>query len=159
MKEKKHRFEDALSATRAAVEEGVVPGGGVTLLRCVDKIKTLSDDDVSINWGINVVRNALTEPLKRVAENAGYEGSVVVEKVQEQKGSNGFNALTGKYCDLLKVGVIDPLVVTRSALRNAASIASMVLTTEVMISDLPEEKEHPMGGPPPGGGMPGMGGF
>tara|TARA_B100000029_G_scaffold342615_1_gene334970 strand:- start:1828 stop:3483 length:1656 start_codon:yes stop_codon:yes gene_type:complete len=159
MKEKKHRFEDALSATRAAVEEGVVPGGGVTLLRCIDKIKNLNDDDVSINWGINVVRNALTEPLKRVAENAGYEGSVVVEKVQEQKGSNGFNALTGKYCDLLKVGVIDPLVVTRSALRNAASIASMVLTTEVMVSDLPEEKEQPMGGPPPGGGMPGMGGF
>lgn len=157
MKEKKHRFEDALSATRAAVEEGVVAGGGVTLLRCGQSIEGLRDDDLSINWGINVVRHALTEPVRRIAQNAGLEGAVVVEKVNGTKGFIGLNALTGVMEDLMEAGVIDPLVVTRSALTNAASIAAMVLTTEVMIAEIPEKSaSEGMPGGGMGGGMPGM---
>ncbi|MCH7493843.1 chaperonin GroEL [bacterium] len=154
MKEKKHRFEDALSATRAAAEEGIVPGGGVALLRAGMSISDLSDDDENINWGISIVRNALAEPTRRIAANAGHEGAVVVQKVRSLKGANGLNAMTGEYEDLVKAGIIDPLVVTRSALQNAASVAGMVLTTEVMIADKPEKEADAGGGM--SGGMPGM---
>lgn len=153
MKEKKARVEDALHATRAAVEEGIVAGGGVALLRCIpaiDKAK-VSDEE---KWGADLVRRALQEPLRQIAQNAGYEGSVVVEKVLNTKdgGAFGFNAETEEYEDLIKAGVIDPTKVVRSALQNAASIAGLLLTTEAAVVEKPEEKEKtpPM---PPGGGM------
>jgi chaperonin GroEL len=141
LKEKKHRIEDALSATRAAVEEGIVPGGGVALLRveaAVDLAADKLDDDA--RTGALIVRRALEAPLRWIARNAGYEGAVVVENVRGSNGSKGFNASTGEYGDLLKAGVVDPMKVTRSALQNAASIASMVLTTEVLVVEKPEEE-------------------
>ena len=150
MKEKKHRIEDALSATRAAVEEGVVPGGGVTLLQiapALDKIKENGD----VATGISIVRKALAEPLKQIANNAGVEGSVIVEKVASMPKGQGYNALTGEFTDMLKAGIIDPAKVTRSALQNAASIAAMLLTTECLVAEIPEKK--PPMAPPPGGGM------
>jgi chaperonin GroEL len=153
LKEKKARIEDALSATRAAVEEGIVPGGGVTLLNvapALDKIKIGGDEAV----GVKIVKKALEEPLRRIASNAGAQGSVVVEKVKEAKKGVGFDALTGEYVDMVKAGIIDPAKVTRSALENAASIASMLLTTEAVVTDKPEPKSAP--GMPPGG-MGGMG--
>ncbi|HYZ92740.1 MAG TPA: chaperonin GroEL [Actinomycetota bacterium] len=146
LKEKKHRIEDALSATRAAVEEGIVPGGGVALLRVESSIEDAAkklDDDA--RTGALIVRRALEAPLRWIARNAGYEGSVVVEAVRESNGSRGFNASTGEYGDLLKAGVVDPLKVTRSALQNAASIASLVLTTEVLVVEKPEETPPPVG--------------
>ncbi len=156
LKEKKHRVEDALSATRAALEEGLVPGGGVALLNAqasLDSIKLEGD----ANTGVNIVRRALDEPLRRLAENAGLDGNVVIDNVrraQESKKSTaiGYNVMTGEYVDMLSVGIVDPAKVTRSAVENAASIAAMVLTTEVMITDKPEPKSAmpPM---PPGGGM------
>ncbi|MGE5582964.1 MAG: chaperonin GroEL [Bacillota bacterium] len=152
MKEKKHRIEDALSATRAAVEEGVVPGGGVTLLQiapALDKIKETGD----IATGISIVRKALAEPLKQIASNAGVEGSVIVEKVSAMPAGQGYNALTGEFVDMVKEGIIDPAKVTRSALQNAASIAAMLLTTECLVAEIPEKK--PEMAPP--GGAPGMG--
>jgi chaperonin GroEL len=152
MKEKKHRIEDALSATRAAVEEGVVPGGGVTLLQTapvLDGLKSKESGDVAT--GISLVRKALEEPLKQLAHNAGVEGSVIVEKVSGLPKGQGYNALTGEFIDMVKAGIIDPAKVTRSALQNAASIAAMLLTTESLITEIPEkEKPMPM---PPGGGM------
>jgi chaperonin GroEL len=152
MKEKKHRIEDALSATRAAVEEGVVPGGGVTLLQTapvLDGLKSKESGDVAT--GISLVRKALEEPLKQIAHNAGVEGSVIVEKVSGLPKGQGYNALTGEFIDMVKAGIIDPAKVTRSALQNAASIAAMLLTTESLITEIPEkEKPMPM---PPGGGM------
>ena len=156
LKEKKARIEDALSATRAAVEEGIVPGGGITLLNlapALDKLKIDGDEAV----GVKIVKKSLEEPLKRIASNAGAEGSVVVQKVREAKAGIGFNALTGDYEDMVKAGIIDPAKVTRCALENAASIASLLLTTEAVIVDKPEPKPAP--GMPPGGmgGMPGMG--
>jgi chaperonin GroEL len=155
MKEKKARVEDAMHATKAAVEEGIVPGGGVALLRAekaVDAIKAEGDEAI----GIQIVRRALEEPLRQIAQNAGYEGAVVVAKVREQKAEEGFNALTDTYEDLVEAGVIDPTKVVRTALQNASSIASLLLTTEALVSEIPEEKpEAPM---PPGGGMGGMGG-
>jgi len=153
LKEKKARIEDALAATRAAVEEGIVPGGGVTLLNvapALDKIKIGGDEAV----GVKIVKKALEEPLRRIASNAGAQGSVVVEKVKEAKKGVGFDALTGEYVDMVKAGIIDPAKVTRSALENAASIASMLLTTEAVVTDKPEPKPAP--GMPPGG-MGGMG--
>jgi chaperonin GroEL len=150
MKEKKHRIEDALSATRAAVEEGVVPGGGVTLLQiapALDKIKENGD----VATGISIVRKALAEPLKQIANNAGVEGSVIVEKVASMPKGQGYNALTGEFTDMVKAGIIDPAKVTRSALQNAASIAAMLLTTECLVAEIPEKK--PPMAPPPGGGM------
>jgi chaperonin GroEL len=150
MKEKKHRIEDALSATRAAVEEGVVPGGGVTLLQiapALDKIKENGD----VSTGISIVRKALAEPLKQIANNAGVEGSVIVEKVVSMPAGQGYNALTGEFTDMVKAGIIDPAKVTRSALQNAASIAAMLLTTECLVAEIPEKK--PPMAPPPGGGM------
>jgi len=149
LKEKKHRIEDALSATKAAVEEGIVPGGGVALIRAEDAVtKASSDLEGDEAVGANIVRHALSEPLRWIAHNAGFEGSVVVEQVRSAKGGVGFNAATGETADLLKTGIVDPLKVTRSALQNAASIASMLLTTEVLIVEKPEEEtpdEHGAG--------------
>ncbi|PJA50478.1 MAG: chaperonin GroEL [Syntrophobacterales bacterium CG_4_9_14_3_um_filter_49_8] len=156
MKEKKARVEDALNATRAAVEEGIVPGGGVAYLRtlpALDKMKLEHDEQV----GVNIVKKALEEPLKMIAANAGLEGSIVVEKVKEKKGAFGFNAQTDEYENMIEAGVIDPTKVTRFALQNAASVASLMLTTQCMIADKPEEKgAMAMPGMPPGGGYPGM---
>ena len=158
MKEKKARVEDAMHATRAAVEEGIVAGGGVTLVRAskvLDNFNTESEDhDEQI--GVTIVRRALEEPLRQIAQNAGMEGAVVVGKVREGDDSFGFNAATEKYEDLVAAGVIDPAKVTRTALQNAASIAGLMLTTEPMIADSPEEKDGGMGGGMPGG-MGGMG--
>jgi len=141
LKEKKHRFEDALSATRAAVEEGIVPGGGVSLVNVQKALNKLGkDDDEKV--GVAIVRRALEEPLRTIANNAGHEGSVVVEKIRTLKAGQGFNARSEQYEDLMKAGVVDPLKVTRSALENAASIAGMVLTTEALVADRPE-KEKP----------------
>ncbi|HWP57302.1 MAG TPA: chaperonin GroEL [Candidatus Acidoferrales bacterium] len=154
MKEKKARVEDALHATRAAVEEGIVPGGGVALLRsaaALEKLKVPEDERA----GVNIVRRALEEPLRRIASNAGVEGSIALQKVKEGKGAFGFNAATEEYEDLLKAGIIDPTKVVRTALQNAASVAGLLLTTEAMVAEIPEEKAAPP--MPPGGGMGGMG--
>ncbi len=153
MKEKKARVEDALNATRAAVEEGIVPGGGVALIRCLDVLEDVKPADEDEKAGIEIVRKALTEPLRQICANAGYEGSLVVEKVMSEKDAFGFNAATGEYEDLIKSGVIDPKKVTRIALQNAASIASLLLTTEAAVVEKPEEKEKNMPAP---GGMGGM---
>ncbi|MCL4514814.1 MAG: chaperonin GroEL, partial [Firmicutes bacterium] len=154
MKEKKHRIEDALAATRAAVEEGIVPGGGTALINvlpALNKVEATGD----VKTGMEIVKKALEEPLRWIAINAGTEGAVVVEKVRDQKPGTGFNALTGQYVDMIGAGIVDPAKVTRSALQNAASIASMLLTTETLIVDKPEE-EKAVPGMPPGGGMPPM---
>jgi chaperonin GroEL len=154
MKEKKARVEDALHATRAAVEEGIVPGGGVALLRAqsvLDGLKAEAEQQA----GINIIRRATEEPLRRIAENAGVEGSIVVDKVKNGKGAWGFNAATEQYEDLVKAGVIDPTKVVRTALQNASSVAALLLTTEAMIAEKPK-KEEAAGGGMPGGGMPGM---
>ena len=152
MKEKKARVEDAMHATKAAVEEGIVPGGGVALLRCVPALNKLkAEDDEQI--GINIVKRALEEPLRLIAQNAGHEGAVVVEKVKTNNTTNyGFNAETDTYGDLVEGGVLDPTKVTRTALQNAASIASLMLTTEALVCEVPEEDEKTAAGPP-GGGM------
>jgi chaperonin GroEL len=152
MKEKKARIEDAMHATKAAAEEGIVPGGGVALLRCIPAIEKLSfKGDFQV--GVNLVKRALEEPIRQIANNAGWEGSVVVEKVKSEKTNVGFNAATDEYEDLVKAGIIDPTKVTRSALQNAASIASLLLTTEAMVTEIPEKKEPPAPMPPGGGGM------
>ncbi len=148
LKEKKHRFEDALSATRAAVEEGIVPGGGVTLLNVQSALDNLPGGEDE-QHGIAIVRRALEEPLRQIAENAGFEGSVVVNKVKTLKKGEGFNAATEEYGDMIAAGVVDPVKVTRSALQNAASIASLILTTETLVVEKPEKKPAPAGG---GGG-------
>ncbi|MBV9664360.1 MAG: chaperonin GroEL, partial [Actinobacteria bacterium] len=159
LKEKKHRIEDALSATRAAIEEGVVAGGGTALIRtreAVTKaIKKLDGDEAT---GATMVAKALEEPARWIAINAGLEGSVVVQQVERETGSVGINAATGEFEDLIKAGIIDPAKVTRSALQNAASIASLLLTTEALVADKPE-KAPAMPAMPPGGGMGGMGGM
>jgi chaperonin GroEL len=152
MKEKKARVEDALNATRAAVEEGIVPGGGIALLRCLPALESIKSDGEEA-LGVNIIRRSLEEPVRQIASNAGFEGSVVVEKVKAEKGSMGFNADTGIYEDLMKAGVIDPTKVTRFALQNAASVASLLLTTEAMVAEKPKEKEPAMPPMPPGGGM------
>ncbi len=156
MKEKKHRVEDALQATRAALEEGVVPGGGVALLNAEDSLDLDSFDDADERTGATIIRRALEEPLRQIAENSGEEGSVVVNKVRELKAGEGLNAATGEYGDLIKAGVIDPTMVTRSALQNAASIAKNILTTEAIVAEPPEKDGAGM---PGGGGMPDMGGM
>ena len=149
LKEKKHRFEDALSTARAAVEEGIVPGGGTALISCIaalDKVDAEGDEKI----GVDLVRRALEEPLRQLARNAGAEGSIVVEKVKAQKPGWGYNVLTGEFVDMLKAGIVDPCKVTRSALQNAASVGSMVLTTEVLVVEKPEEeKEMPTPPTPP----------
>ncbi|MCG6919173.1 MAG: chaperonin GroEL [Deltaproteobacteria bacterium] len=158
MKERKARVEDALNATRAAVEEGIVPGGGVALLRCVQALEKMKVEGEEA-LGVSVLRRALEEPLRQIANNAGWEGSVVVERIKNEKGAFGFNAETEKYEDLTKAGVIDPTKVVRFALQNAASVASLLLTTEATVVEKPEEKEH-MPAMPGGGGMGGdMGGM
>ncbi|MEW6247856.1 MAG: chaperonin GroEL [Nitrospirota bacterium] len=147
MKEKKARVEDALHATKAAVEEGIVPGGGVAYLRCIPALDPLVKDvPPEQKVGVNIVRRALEEPIRQIAANAGVEGSVVVEKVRGDKNpSFGFNAQTEEYTDMLKAGIIDPTKVTRCALQNAASVAALMLTTEVMVTEIPEEKKEPAG--------------
>jgi chaperonin GroEL len=152
LKEKKARVEDAMHATKAAVEEGIVPGGGVALLRSKDVLDALKiDGDMQI--GVNIVKRAVEEPMRQIANNAGYEGSIVVEKVKELKDDNGFNALTEKYEDLVKGGVLDPTKVVRTALQNASSIAGLLLTTEGLVSEIPEEEKMKMPPMPPGGDM------
>jgi chaperonin GroEL len=150
MKEKKARVEDAMHATRAAVEEGVVPGGGVALLRAQTMLDELKVDDEQ-RFGVAIVRRALEDPLRWIASNAGQEGSVVVEKVRQLKGSNGFNAATEQYEDLMKSGIMDPTKVVRTALQNAASVAGLLLTTEAMVAEKPKEEKAPAGGMPHGG--------
>ena len=151
MKEKKYRIEDALNTARAAVEEGIVAGGGTALLAAQEALKNLKGEDADENTGISIIRKALEEPVKQIAFNAGAEGSVVVEKVKNSKAGIGYNALYDRYEDMIKAGIVDPAKVTRSALQNAASIASMLLTTECLVVDKPEENPAPMGGGMPGG--------
>ena len=157
MKEKKARVEDALHATRAAVEEGIVPGGGVAFIRAqkaLDNMKGLEGDE---KVGVQIVRRAIEEPTRQLADNAGQEGALIVEEIKKRKGNEGYNVATGEYEDLVKAGVVDPTKVTRSALQNAASISGLLLTTEALVTEIPEkEKTPPM---PGGGGMGGMGGM
>ena len=155
MKEKKDRFDDALNATRAAIEEGIVPGGGIAFIRAIKDLKDLKGENEDQNTGIAIIRRTLEEPLRQIVENAGLEGSVVVQKVKEGKDDFGYNARTHVYENLFAAGVIDPTKVTRVAIENAASIAGMLLTTECVIVENKDEKEAM---PPMGGGMPGMGG-
>jgi len=155
MKEKKARVEDALNATRAAVEEGIVAGGGVALVRCLDALDKMKIKAAQ-KLGVRVVMRAIEEPLRQIANNAGMEGSVVIDKVKNSQGPHGYNAETNTYEDLIKAGVIDPTKVVRLALQNAASVASLMLTTQAMIAEKPEDKPEPM---PGGGGAPGMGGM
>ena len=155
MKEKKARVEDALNATRAAVEEGIVPGGGVALLRSIPVLDETKFEIHDEQLGSNIIKRAVEEPIRQIANNAGFEGSVVAEHVKNQKGANGFNAESGQYEDLMNAGVIDPTKVVRFALQNAASVASLLITTEAMVAEKPK-KEEPMPAMPPGGGMGGM---
>jgi chaperonin GroEL len=164
MKEKKHRVEDALSAARAAVEEGIVPGGEISLINAANKLDKLAkqhaeDENEEIKVGINIVKKALEAPIRKLASNAGQDGSVIIDTVRrtaaEKKNTNiGYNVLTGEYTDMIKAGVIDPVKVVRGALENAASIAAMILTTDVLITDVPAKESGPA--MPPGGGMGGM---
>jgi chaperonin GroEL len=153
LKEKKARVEDAMHATRAAVEEGIVPGGGVTLMRCIpaiEKIKVEEDEAI----GVNIVKRALEEPLRQIAQNAGFEGAVVVGRIRESKEENfGFNADTGEYGDMVKMGVIDPAKVTRLALQNATSVSALMLTTEALVAEIKEEEKKAAAGAPGAGGM------
>ncbi len=152
MKEKKARLEDALHATKAAVEEGIVAGGGVALLRCISSLGKLKVSDPDEQVGVNIVKRALEEPLRQIANNSGVEGSVIIEKVRTATKNVGYNAATDKIEDLVKAGVIDPTKVVRIALENAASIAGLMLTTEATVTDKPEKKE-PLPPMPPGGEM------
>ena len=157
MKEKKARVEDALHSTRAAVEEGVVPGGGVALMRALQKVGSLKGDNEDQQAGINIALRAFEYPLKTIASNAGEEASVVAENVKKAKGTDGFNAATGEYGDMLKMGILDPAKVTRTALQAAGSVGGMMITTECMVSEIPAKDPAPAGMPP--GGMPDMGGM
>jgi chaperonin GroEL len=154
MKEKKDRVDDALHATRAAVEEGIVAGGGVALLRAKSVLAKIKTDNADELTGVQIVARAIEAPLRTIVENAGMEGSVIIAKVAEGKDSFGYNAKTHEYVDMLKVGIIDPKKVTRVALENAASVSGMILTTECALIDIKEDA--PAGGMPMGGGMPGM---
>ena len=159
MKEKKARVEDALHSTRAAVEEGVVPGGGVAFVRCLDVLDDVKGDNTDQDVGIDIVKRAVEEPLRQIVNNAGEEGSVVLNNVVAKKGNYGYNATTGEYGDMIEMGILDPTKVTRAALQNAASISGLMITTEAMVAELPEDKPMP---PMPGGmdgGMGGMGGM
>jgi chaperonin GroEL len=158
LKEKKHRVEDALSATRAAIEEGIVPGGGVTLVQAAKALEKVDISALSADAkvGFQIVKRSLEEPLRQIAANAGLEGSIIVDRAKNEKKGFGFDAQAMEWTDLVKAGIIDPAKVTRSALQNAASIAGMLLTTEAIVTDIPEKKEPPA---PGGGGMGGMGGM
>jgi len=158
MKEKKDRVEDALNATRAAVEEGIVPGGGVAFIRAIAAVNKYDGADPEEQAGVNIVKRALEEPLRGIASNAGWDGSIVVEKVINQKGSTGFDAAKLEYTDLIKAGILDPAKVTRTAMQNAASVAGLLLTTEALVVDLQKEEALSGAGMPPGGPM-GMGGM
>ncbi len=151
MKEKKARVEDALHATRAAVEEGIVPGGGVAFLRCVKKLEEVKTENLDQKTGVDIIRRVLEEPLRQIAENSGHDGAVVVNEVKNGKDDYGFNAQTEKYENLVKSGVIDPTKVTRIAIENASSVAGLLLTTEATIVEKPEKKEAMP--PMPHGGM------
>src|SRR4029453_17457997 len=140
MKEKKARVEDALHATRAAVEEGIVPGGGVALIRCLSVLENLKLQDEDEQIGVNIVKRAIEEPTRVLASNAGVEGSIVVQEVKRRKGNEGYNVATNEYEDLVKAGVVDPKKVTRAALQNASSIAGLLLTTECLITEAPEKE-------------------
>ena len=154
MKEKKDRVEDALNATRAAVEEGIVPGGGVALLRAKKAVGKLSNENHDVQAGINIVLKALEAPIRQIAENAGVEGSIVVGKVLENKSQTfGFNAQAETYVDMIDAGIVDPAKVVRTALQDAASVAGLLITTEAMVAELPKEPAPAM---PGGGGMGGM---
>ena len=166
MKEKKARVEDALHATRAAVEEGVVPGGGVALLRARKALDNLKGDNHEQDLGIGIARRAMEEPLRQIVTNSGEEASVILAKVDDSKGNNGYNAATGEFGDMIKMGILDPTKVSRTALQNAASIAGLMITTQAMVADAPAPEEHDhgpamedmagMGGMGGMGGMPGM---
>ena len=160
MKEKKDRFDDALAATRAAIEEGIIPGGGVAFLRAIETLGDVTVENEDQETGVAIVKRALEEPMRQIVENAGLEGSVVVQKVKEGKGDYGFNARTEVYENLFEAGVIDPTKVTRVALENASSIAGMLLTTECVLTEHVDENAPAAPAMPPmGGGMPGMGGM
>lgn len=156
MKDKKLRIEDALNATRAAVEEGIVPGGGVAFVPAIKALDEITTDSFDEKTGVDIVRRALEEPLRQIASNAGLEGSVIIDKVKNSPAGIGFNALKGEFVDMIDAGIVDPAKVTRSALQNAASIAAMILTTETLVADKPEKDKDPMAGM---GGMGGMGGM
>ena len=157
LKERKYRIEDALNATRAAVEEGFVPGGGTALVNVIDKVAAIKESG-DVQTGVNIVKRALEEPVRQIAENAGLEGSVIVEKLKEQKPGVGFNAATGEWVDMVDAGVVDPTKVTRSALQNAASVSALLLTTEAVVADKPEKEDNVAAGAanPAAGGMGGM---
>jgi chaperonin GroEL len=159
MKEKKARVEDALHATRAAVEEGVVPGGGVALIRAMAAVKSLKGDNEDQEHGIALARRAMETPLREIVANAGAEPSVVLAKVAEGKGTFGYNAATGQFGDMIEMGILDPTKVTRTALQNAASIAGLMITTEAMIAEAPKKDEKAAAGGGDMGGMGGMGGM
>jgi chaperonin GroEL len=159
MKEKKARVEDALHATRAAVEEGVVPGGGVALVRTLDAVAKVSGDNADQDAGVKAILKALEAPLRQIVDNGGDDASVVLNEVRNNKGTFGYNAGTGEYGDMIEMGILDPTLVTRTALQHAASIASMIITTEAMITDVPQEAAAAGGGMPDMGGMGGMGGM
>ena len=158
MKEKKARVEDALHSTRAAVEEGIVPGGGTALIRALQALEGLKGDNEDQNVGINLLRKAMEAPMRQIVANAGAEASVVVDKVKKSKGNNGYNAATGEYGDMIKFGLPDPAKVTRTALQAAASVSGLMITTECMVAD-DEEEGGAGGGMPDMGGMGGMGGL
>ena len=159
MKEKKARVEDAMHATRAAVEEGIVPGGGVALVRTISALEALDSDDPSEQVGADIVRRSVEEPLRQIAQNAGQEDSVIVARVKEEGGNIGYDALRDEFGDMFQAGVIDPTKVVRVALQNASSIAGLMITTEALVADIPEEAPPMPAGPPPGGGGGGMGGM
>jgi chaperonin GroEL len=153
MKEKKARVEDALHATRAAVEEGIVAGGGVAFIRAQKALENMRGLDADEKVGVQIVRRAIEEPLRQLADNAGAEGALIVEEVKKRKGNEGYDVAKGEYVDLVKAGIVDPTKVTRSALQNAASIAALLLTTEAIVTEIPEKDKTP---PMPPGGMGGM---
>jgi len=158
VKEKKDRVEDALNATRAAVEEGIVPGGGVALLRAKKAVGKLTNDNADVQAGINIVLKAIEAPLRQIAENSGVEGSIVVNRILENKSETyGFDAQTEEYVDMLEKGIVDPAKVVRAALQDAASIAGLLVTTEAMVAETPKEAPAMPPMPPGGGGMGGMG--
>ena len=159
MKEKKDRVDDALHATRAAVEEGIVPGGGVALVRAISAVDSVSGDNHDQDVGISIAKRAMEEPLRQIVSNAGDEPSVVVAKVREGSGNFGYNAANGDYGDMVDFGILDPTKVTRYALQNAASVAGLMITTEAMIADAPSDAAPAGGGMPDMGGMGGMGGM
>jgi chaperonin GroEL len=157
LKEKKARVEDAMHATRAAIEEGIVPGGGTALLRCLPALEKLKLQDADESTGVNIVKRALEEPTRQIAQNAGHEGAIVVGRIRESKDDDfGFNAESGEFMDMIKAGIIDPAKVTRLALLNAASIAGLMLTTEALIANIAEEEQAVGAGAGHGGGMSGM---